>query len=333
MGILLEQGAPHVTPTTDHDDHSSTEYDTGNNGDTHHSDTSSVFLKDADTSLSDARGASNRHNPSSIEGTNDLKAAFFDVDGTLTSFVTHEVPQSTIDALHELQQRDVKVIICSGRAPSNLNVVTDTIPIRFDGVIALNGQYCYDPEGFVSSRALELQDVQTITTWLDEHPQAVANYCEEDYAYINRLTEEVRAAGRKLGRTTPPIHVDDPHLRILDHPTYQISTFVDDATERDIVAQCHNVKGERWHPDFVDLMPADGGKAAGMRRFLEHCGWRREQTVAFGDGGNDVSMLRFAGLGVAMGKAAEQAKQAADYVTLDVDDDGIAHALKHFSII
>ena len=69
----------------------------------------------------------------------DIKAAFFDIDGTLTSFVTHVVPRSTIDALHALQKKDVKVFICSGRAPSYMGVVLDTIPVEFDGIVGLNG--------------------------------------------------------------------------------------------------------------------------------------------------------------------------------------------------
>ena len=61
----------------------------------------------------------------------DIKTAFFDIDGTLTSFVTHVVPQSTVDALHALQRNGVKVFICSGRAPSYMGVVLDTIPVTF----------------------------------------------------------------------------------------------------------------------------------------------------------------------------------------------------------
>lgn len=72
----------------------------------------------------------------------DIKTAFFDIDGTLTSFVTHVVPQSTVDALHALQRNGVKVFICSGRAPSYMGVVLDTIPVTFDGIVGLNGQYC-----------------------------------------------------------------------------------------------------------------------------------------------------------------------------------------------
>lgn len=55
--------------------------------------------------------------------------------------------------------------------------------------------------------------------------------------------------------------------------------------------------------------------------------------MAFGDGGNDVTMLEFAGIGVAMGNATEGPKAAADYVTDDVDHDGVMNALKHFHVL
>ena len=89
---------------------------------------------------------------------------------------------------------------------------------------------------------------------------------------------------------------------------------------------CSNVRGVRWHPAFTDLIPADGGKAVGMQVMLEHFGWTKDNAIAFGDGGNDVDMLRFAGIGVAMGNATDEPKAAADYVTDSVDDAGIANA-------
>ena len=70
-----------------------------------------------------------------------------------------------------------------------------------------------------------------------------------------------------------------------------------------------NTRGVRWHPDFVDLIPADGGKDRGIQRFLDHYGWSKEQAISFGDGGNDVDMLRFTGIGVAMGNATEERRR------------------------
>ena len=93
-----------------------------------------------------------------------------------------------------------------------------------------------------------------------------------------------------------------------------------------------NTRGVRWHPDFVDLIPADGGKDRGIQRFLDHYGWSKEQTISFGDGGNDVDMLRFTGIGVAMGNAVDALKKVADYVTAPIGEDGIYKACEHLHL-
>ena len=185
----------------------------------------------------------------------DIKAAFFDIDGTLTSFVTHVIPQSSIDALHELQDRGVKVFICSGRAPSHMTVVLDMMPVHFDGIIALNGQYCFDDHGLLEKESLLPEDIVTITRWLDEHPDVVANYCEKDYVYFNQITDAMRATWRQLGKTAPTVNIDDPHERALKYETFQISPYISFEDEAKLSGMCRNVRGVRWHPDFTDLIP------------------------------------------------------------------------------
>ena len=112
-----------------------------------------------------------------MHDTYDIKAAFFDIDGTLTSFVTHVVPQSTVDALRALQAKGVKIFICSGRAPSYMGVVLNTIPVTFDGIVGLNGQYCMDDTGLSYRHPLDQVDVERITAWLDEHTAARRRAC------------------------------------------------------------------------------------------------------------------------------------------------------------
>ena len=65
----------------------------------------------------------------------------------------------------------------------------------------------------------------------------------------------------------------------------------------------------------------------------EHLGIDPRHTMAFGDGGNDTSMVRAAGIGVAMGNALDSLKKEADFVTTSVDEDGILNALRHFRLI
>lgn len=227
----------------------------------------------------------------------DIRAVFFDIDGTLTSFTTHTVPDSTIEAIHRLQAAGVKVLICTGRAPSQMHVVLDTMPVTFDGVVAFNGQYCFDDTGFFASQALDTADIEVILDWLDRHPDVVCNFGEKDYVYFNQSNDLLRATWSKLGKTAPTRYFEDPRTRALDHETFQISPFVGPELEAELVGLCSNVRGVRWHPDFTDLIPADGGKPRGIQRFMAHYGITREQTMAFGDGGNDTDMLAYAGIG------------------------------------
>ena len=70
-----------------------------------------------------------------------------------------------------------------------------------------------------------------------------------------------------------------------------------------------------------------------MIHMLDYFGMDVSETMSFGDGGNDIPMLQYAHIGVAMGNATDNVKEIADYVTTSVDEDGIANALKHFGVI
>lgn len=89
----------------------------------------------------------------------------------------------------------------------------------------------------------------------------------------------------------------------------------------------------RWNPLFADVVPAGVDKAEGIDRLLARFRIGLDETMAFGDGGNDIPMLRHVGTGVAMGNADEAVKAEADYVTTSVDEEGIARALRHFGLI
>ena len=89
----------------------------------------------------------------------------------------------------------------------------------------------------------------------------------------------------------------------------------------------------RWNPLFTDVVPQGSSKAVGIDKIIEHYGISLDETMAFGDGGNDMAMLRHAGIGVAMGNAGDEVKAVADYVTDSVDKDGIWNALRHFDVI
>ena len=94
-----------------------------------------------------------------------------------------------------------------------------------------------------------------------------------------------------------------------------------------------NCESSRWHPAFTDVNTKGGGKHIGIDKIIEYYGIDLSETMAFGDGGNDITMIEHASIGVAMGNANEGVKEVADYITDDVDSDGVYKALKHFNIL
>ena len=85
------------------------------------------------------------------------------------------------------------------------------------------------------------------------------------------------------------------------------------------------------HPDYLlvhlHIQLPDAGKKSGVRFLADRLGIDRKNIAAFGDADNDCDMIEFAGAGVAMGNACDALKEAADYITLSNDDDGLAYAI------
>ena len=103
--------------------------------------------------------------------------------------------------------------------------------------------------------------------------------------------------------------------------------------EEDLLKNVTTIKCMRWFPKAVDVVSIDGGKGKGIEKILDYYGYTKDEAMAFGDGGNDVDMLTYCGIGIAMGNAMDIAKQASDYITDAVDKNGIIKALQHFHLI
>ena len=257
-----------------------------------------------------------------------IKAIFFDVDGTLLSHRTNSVPASALRALEALRQKGILTFMATGRHISMLRQLKALEGLHFDGVVSLNGQYCCDESGVIYHCPLETSAVAALLDYLKAHPHPCI-LVEADRMYINfhnALVEQVQAA----------IHSEMPELGDLDRgytqPIYQAILYMSEENLAKL-PPLPGIKLTRWNLGGADLIPAKGGKAAGITRLLEHYGIDKSETMAFGDGENDVDMFRAVGISVAMGNACAEAKEAADYVTDDIDQDGIWNALKHFGIL
>ncbi|MDR2138708.1 MAG: Cof-type HAD-IIB family hydrolase [Tannerella sp.] len=260
---------------------------------------------------------------------NRIKAVFFDIDGTLVSFKTHCVSRPTRAALDALRADGIKVFVATGRMLPMIDVL-DGIP--FDGYITYNGAYCVDADrrNVIYACPVPQEDLEALVHHLEKDPFPVA-FMPEDAITINCVDEAVREVARQISVPLP--RLEDPR-KTIRRKVFQFSPYVNEEKmrylERHVIPHC---EASRWMPLFADVNVRGVNKQTGIDRMLEYCGLDLSETMAFGDGGNDIPMLRHAAIGVAMGNAADAVKAAADYTTAPVDDEGIEQAFRHFGIL
>ncbi len=257
-----------------------------------------------------------------------IKAIFFDIDGTLVSFQTHTVPEPTREALIHLRRQGIKLFIATGRPLAQINNLGDLV---FDGYITLNGAYCLRGDGTViSRRPIPRSNVEALIRYQDQHPFPCICVSEHDIS-INFVDDAVSKLSQLVAVAPPPIKSLEEASR---QAILQMSIYVDREREeeliRDVLPDCES---SRWNPLFTDLNRKGVDKASGIDQILDYYGLSLEESMAFGDGGNDIAMLRHAAIGIAMGNAMDEVKVHADYVTDSVDGLGIPNALRHFGLL
>lgn len=262
-----------------------------------------------------------------------IKAIFFDIDGTLLPFDTTSFPKSTKRALYELKERGVKIFICSGRPPIQFPALgEDFNAFPFDGYVLMNGQYCLDHEKKCFYKLpIPQTTLEKLIPWLQEQT-FYSMIMEAGYSYSTKENVDYNEYVKRIGKPELTIKVDDLN-RVFTHETFQISPYVEEKQDKEFLKHADGLKSARWAPHFADMIPENGGKDVGMQQMLAHYGILQEESMAFGDGANDIPMLKFASIGIAMGNAKNEVKEISDYITDDTDKNGIYNALKHFGIL
>ena len=259
-----------------------------------------------------------------------IKALFFDIDGTLVSFNTHKIAQSTIDGLNIAKERGIKIFISTGRPLSFINNLED-IEHLIDGYITTNGSYNFMGKSVISMHSIPKEEVLTLVDYLNKHEYPAILVGTDNTAVINHKPIVDRIVIDTLNITN--IDFSITAKTILQQDILQITPFITQEQQDIIMPQIPHCTSERWHPEFIDTVNKQASKGKALSDIVAYNDLLISETMAFGDGGNDISMLLKAGVGVAMGNANDNVKAMANYVTSSADDDGIYKALKHFEVI
>ncbi len=254
-----------------------------------------------------------------------IRIAFFDIDGTLYEMGHPYMSQSTLYALTQLKKKGIKIIIATGRSPLRM----PHLPIKFDGYIHFNGQFCLIDNKIIYECCLQKNEVKTIIENASNMDKAVG-LAGLQFFGCNFYDE--RLAGY-LKNTRPDYPLLEDFKDYAAKEIFQMVIPISKEEEKTLFKGTQNCKAVRWSSMAADIIPKQGGKHIGIQKVLDYYHISDEEAIAFGDGENDIPMLKMVGCGVAMGNASSLVKEAADYCTDKVQEDGILKALQHLKII
>ncbi len=276
----------------------------------------------------------------------DIKAVFFDLDGTLFTG-TRSVAPSTRVAIDELKRKDILVGIATGRGPAFALPLMEELHLDF--AVTYNGQYIFTPKAVLHAEEIDKRTLRKIVRFAKDNHRDISlgaahgvngskllKFGETRMAGIisgilpSGTSDIARNSFKHVVRRVVP---QSNFLNILREPIYQVMMVATQSETEMLEKEFPNLMITRSNPYSVDMIPCDSGKLRGIKMIGERYGFNEHQVMAFGDSENDLEMLTHVEYGIAMGNASDLVKQKATHVTTSNNHDGIAKALAHYGLI
>ena len=265
------------------------------------------------------------------------RAIALDLDGTLTN---HEkvVTPKTREALLQAAANGAVIILASGRPTYGIEPVAECLELNQRGgyILSYNGGNIVNAKTGekLFSQFLPDEVIPELYAYAKEHGHALLGYAGNeiitempDDQYVKEESRINKMNIRKVDNLFESLEPHPTKLLMTGDPTLMLKA------EEELVEKL----GDRMDifrsaPFFLELVPKGIDKAKSLTRLLTKINLTPADLIAFGDGYNDLSMLKLAGMGVAMENAAPEVRAEADYVTLSNEEDGVAAALTHFNM-
>lgn len=247
---------------------------------------------------------------------------FFDIDGTLVPLKEGIRPR-TVEALEKLRQNGIRLCIATGRAPME---VPKFEGLSFDAFLTYNGSYCFTPEQDIFKNTIPTEEVATLirnATALGR-PIALANTTRLAANGSEPDLEEYFAIGGV------ELKIAEDFEEMAKGEIFQVLMGGREEEYPAILKDVPHARIAAWWDRAVDIIPANGGKGIAVEKVLEFYGIDKADSMAFGDGNNDIEMFGAVGTGVAMANASDRLKAVAADTCRDVKEDGVYwYCLEH----
>lgn len=254
------------------------------------------------------------------------KIVFFDIDGTLLDH-DKKLPLTTKNAINALKASGVRVAIATGRAPFMYKDLRDEL--RISSFVSFNGQYVIYEDEVIYKNPLNNNALHSLKEYSYRNDHPVVFMDESTMKATVKDHQHIHVSMGSLKFQHPEFDPGYYHEREI----FQALLFCTKDEEELYVNQYNDFDFVRWHEVATDILPSGGSKAEGIKIMIDRLGIKKENVFAFGDGLNDIEMIRYVGTGIAMGNAKDEVKQIANFVTKDVDDDGILYGLEQLGLL
>lgn len=270
-----------------------------------------------------------------------VKLIAFDLDGTLLDG-RKNIPEANLQALRAAAEAGVLLVPATGRIYTGIPEQIRSLPgARY--FITINGAYAYDAveDRNLYSSELSVELCLRLIRYMDELPIIYDSY-QDNWGYITRSMFQ-RAGDfipdpgimKMMRELRTPVDNLSETLRQKGRPVQKMQMHFQDLAERDrqlkLVAELFpETAVSSSLPWNIEINSAGATKGQALKALCQALGIDLRDTLAFGDGTNDLDMIRTAGIGVAMGNGAEEVKAAADWVAPNNDDAGVAAGIYRF---
>jgi len=263
--------------------------------------------------------------------TPDIKLVAIDLDGTLLTD-NHSTDPANLAAIHQAEAQGVSVVICTGRPYPSANQVASQLGLTDNPIISYNGALIRMPgDGEVLfSQPVPAELAQQVVQDCVEH-QLQIHYFLDDVMYVPRVSAGAGVYGQRTGMQ--PVPVGDLRKFAGNSPTKILIFAGPEVVQRLLPEFQSRYDGKLYvttsMPEYLEFLHPEVSKGNALRTLASQRGLDATQTMAVGDLLNDLPMVEMAGVGVAVARAHEGLKSAADYVT-DSSTRGVAEALEQF---
>ena len=266
----------------------------------------------------------------------DIKLIALDLDGTTLNRKTEITPR-TRAAIDAAIEKGVIVALASGRSRRGIVPTAEALELhkKHGLIVAWNGAHVEDltSHEVLCQRLLPEGIVGELCDYAKAHDMAIMTYDQEGMS-ISETPDDQYIVYEAVSNGIPQRKVDSLPAEVTYPLHKMLLTFHPSrlaALEPEMQAHFEG-RIDVYHsePYFLEAMPLGCTKATALEMLLDKLGLTRENLMVCGDSGNDLAMIRFAGLGVAMGNADEDVKAQADFVSTSNDEDGVAVAIEKF---